>query len=345
MTNDKKPADVLVAIPVLNEAARIAHVLAELACDLPPDRRTRFLVLDGGSHDATRALVLQMADADARISLVPNPNRLQSAALNLAARLALPDETILIRADAHTTYPPGFVADVARALDRDDVDSVVVAMDSAGSTCFGKATAWVSDTRLGSGGSAHRGGHDSKFVDHGHHAGWTFAAFRAAGGYDERFSHNEDAELDCRLNRLGLQVWLDADIRLTYFVRSNPIALFRQYRNYGRGRSRTVRRHPGSIRLRQLAVPSAILAMAACLLAAPVAPLALALPAIYGAALAATSIQVALKHRSACGLLAGLAALTMHVAWTIGFLGGMLMLREQKWQGETKQLLLASTAR
>jgi succinoglycan biosynthesis protein ExoA len=323
---------VLVAIPVLNEVERIGAVLDQLRLDLPQDRAVRFLVLDGGSRDGTQAEVRRAALRDPRVELVHNPGRLQSAAVNLAASLALPEEIFLLRCDAHTAYPAGFVGAAVDALVVRQADSVVVPMDSAGTTAFGKATAWVSDTPLGSGGSAHRGGRTSGFVDHGHHAGWTIACFRAVGGYDESYSHNEDAELDCRIVGMGMRIWLESDIRLTYFVRPTPTALAHQYRNYGRGRSRTARRHSGSIRLRQMAVPSAMVTLA---LAAGggllIDPLLLALPAIYLAALMVVSIHVALRHRAFCGLLAGLAAFLMHAAWTWGFLVGLITIRERRW--------------
>ena len=44
-------------------------------------------------------------------------------------------------------------------------------------------------------------GAEGHWADHGHHALMRISAFRAVGGYDESFSHNEDAELDYRLGR------------------------------------------------------------------------------------------------------------------------------------------------
>jgi len=295
----------------------------------------RFLVIDGGSTDDTPAVVRRLALADPRIRLVANPARLQSAAVNLAAGLASEAEGFLVRCDAHTAYPPGFVAAVVTHLETRGVGSVVVPMDSVGTTRFGQATAWVSDTPLGSGGSAHRGGRTSGFVDHGHHAGWTLACFRAVGGYDESYSHNEDAELDCRIAAAGMRIWLAAEIRLTYFVRPTARALARQYCNYGRGRSRTVRRHAGSIRLRQLAVPTAMTTLALALLAGVfLSPVALVAPAIYAAALAAVSLQVAWRRRAWKGMLAGPAACIMHAAWSWGFLSGLVTIREPRWRPE-----------
>ena len=327
---------IAIAVPTLDESAGIANVIATLLDGVSTDRAVRLYVADGGSADRTRAIVTTIAQADPRVILLDNPDRLQSAAVNRVARAAAGWADILIRADAHSGYPADFVVRVADALAASGADSVVVPMDSVGSGCLARAIAWVSDTRIGSGGSAHRGGRTSCWIDHGHHAGWRLDRFLVAGGYDESFSHNEDAELDCRIVRGGGRIWLDAEIRLTYSVRTSLRALWRQYRNYGRGRSRTVRRHPGSMRLRQLAVPAFVGANAVALLAAPLLPATLALPVAYALLLGATSLRVAVARRSACGLLVGAAALVMHVAWAAGFAEGMLTIRERRWQ-ETGQ--------
>lgn len=320
---------ILVVIPTLNEADNVARVLDELSRDLP-DAPIAFWVIDGGSGDGTGAIVEQAARADSRVRLLDNPLRIQSAALNLAARKAPEDVGILLRCDAHSAYPAGFVRQVVEALDKSGADSVVVPMDSVGTGCAGRAIAWVSDTFAGSGGSAHRGGTRSGWVDHGHHAGWRIDSFRRAGGYDESFTHNEDAELDCRIVGAGGRIWLAGDIRLSYFVRSTFAGLWRQYRSYGLGRSRTVRRHPRSLRLRQFAVPIFVVLNVAALLVSPWFPPALVLPALYCAGLAAVSIGVALQRRSLCGLLAGLAAGVMHLAWALGFITGLLTTRERR---------------
>ncbi|WP_353227646.1 glycosyltransferase family 2 protein [Novosphingobium sp.] len=322
---------VVVVVPALNEAHGIERVLRELLAGLPDDRDAQVVVADGGSTDGTRAQVLAMAANDRRLRLVHNPRKLQSAAMNLVARGAGPAQW-LIRADAHAAYPPRFVADLVATLERTGADAVVVPMDSQGASLIGRAIAWVSDTPLGSGGSAHRGGARAGWIDHGHHAGWRLGSYLAAGGYDESFTHNEDAEFDCRLTRLGGRIWIDPAIRLTYFVRPTLRALWRQYCNYGRGRSRTVRRHPSSLRLRQFLVPCGVSAIVMATLGAPFMPVLWLVPAAYVAVLAVTSLGLALRHRSACGLLGGVAALVMHFAWGFGFVSGLVALRERRWQ-------------
>lgn len=322
---------VLVVIPTLNEAAVIEHVVSSLLEDLPPQVSVRLLVMDGGSTDGTPDIVRRLSNQGVPVRCEHNPKRLQSAAVNLAVRQWGQDADVLVRCDAHAEYPRGFVRLLIDTLDRTGADSVVVPMDSEGQSCFQKAVAWVSDTRVGSGGSAHRGGRRSGFVDHGHHAAFRMASYRRAGGYDETFTHNEDAELDCRQRAMGSRIYLDADIRLLYRPRDTVNRLWRQYFNYGRGRSRTVRRHPGSMRLRQLAVPLHIGLCLLCIALSVWLPWLILWPATYLAALAAASVQLAIRHRSACGLAGGLAAGVMHTAWALGFLGGLVSVREPRW--------------
>ena len=46
-------------------------------------------------------------------------------------------------------------------------------------------------------------------------------------------------------------------------------------------------------------------------------------PVLYAAILAAASVWMALRHRSLCGLGAGVALAAMHLPWGAGFLSGL----------------------
>ncbi|EYD70362.1 glycosyltransferase family 2 protein [Limimaricola hongkongensis] len=312
------PETVLVAVPTLNEADHVDDCLASLFSD-PWMRDVALVVADGGSTDATVSIVTRLGRRWPTLRLIDNPGRLQSAAINAVARLATPRTRFLVRCDAHATYPPGYVRAVVAALAaRPDAVALATPMDATGATCFQRAAAWVVDTRLGSGGSAHRGGQRSMWVDHGHHAGFRIDAFRGVGGYDESFSHNEDAELDHRLGLSGGKIWLDAGIRVGYRMRPTPRALLRQYWNYGRGRARTLRKHRLRPRFRQVLPAANLAALALCVALAPVAPAFLALPALYLALLVAVSVTAMLRLGSACGIWAGLALALIHNGWGAG---------------------------
>jgi succinoglycan biosynthesis protein ExoA len=319
---------ILVVIPALNEVGMIAQVLSTLGLDLPTSARVQFVVADGGSTDGTRELVQQLMVAGSRLHLMDNPLRIQSAGVNRAVQKYGSNADVLVRCDAHAVYPTGFVRRLLETLYRTQADAVVVPIDSYGITCFQRAVAWVSNSAVGTGGSAHRGGTRGGFVDHGHHAAFRMSSFQRVGGYDETFTHNEDAELDCRQRALGSKIYLDTDIRLAYRPRATAGQLMRQYFAYGHGRSRTVRRHPGSARARQLALPAHVIILATVLLFGAWEPVLLLWPALYCAVLLLASISIAWNKRSLCGLLAGTAAGIMHLSWGAGFLSGLVQVRE-----------------
>lgn len=313
-------ARIPVIIPALNESAHIADVIRSLEDSEAPGGGYAFTVVDGGSTDGTAEAALALREEGLEVRVLKNPARIQSAGVNLAVAQLPPDAETFVRCDAHAGYPPGFVRSLLTAMTREQADSVVATMDSVGETCVQKAIAWVSNTPVGTGGSAHRGGSRSGWVDHGHHAAFRTAPFRAVGGYDERLVANEDAELDARLRGAGARIWLEASAPIRYFPRTSLSGLARQYYRYGYGRAFTSLLHPGSLRPRQVAVPANLVGMLLSVALSPFAPWLLAWPAAYLAALAATSLALAVKRRSICALWCGPAALVMHTAWALGFI-------------------------
>ncbi len=319
------PQEVLVVVPALDEARSIEACLHSLrACD-PFMEGVEIVVADGGSTDETRAIVENLAKVDPCLRLIDNPRRIQSAAVNHAVQMvARPRHRVLVRCDAHSLYSPGYVRRIAEVFaTRPQVASVVSVMDAVGDAPFQRASAWIVDTPLGSGGAGHRGGKRSGWVDHGHHAGFALDWFRRIGGYDESFSHNEDAEFDRRLTEAGGRIWLDAGIRVDYKMRRTPRALMRQYWNYGRGRGRTVLKHRMRPRLRQLIPAFNFIGMAGTGGVSPLCPTALAWPISYLALLLGVSIVAAISSRDMSGLWAGVALGIAHNAWGAGFLRTM----------------------
>jgi succinoglycan biosynthesis protein ExoA len=315
------PTRVIAVIPALNESRHIESCIRSLMAGDEWLRRVPLVVVDGGSTDGTIEIVESLMPEFPNLNLMHNSKKLQSAAINLAvADCAGESATFLVRCDAHSVFPAGFIQSVASALLRTQAASIVIPMDARGETCFEKANAWIVDTPLGSGGSAHRGGTRSGYVDHGHHAGFDLSVFRSIGGYDETFSHNEDAEYDERVTQAGSRIFLDATIRKIYIPRGSVAALARQYYNYGKGRARTVIKHRQRPKVRQMLPILALLGCLIGLLAAPFYPPAILLPAGYLTILAAASVFIGLAKMSACGLLAGLASGTMHMSWAAGFI-------------------------
>src|SRR3712207_228600 len=66
-----------------------------------------FLFIDGGSRDASRSILAELAAADPRIRVLENPHRRTPFALNIGLRAARGQ--FVARMDAHTRYPPSYL--------------------------------------------------------------------------------------------------------------------------------------------------------------------------------------------------------------------------------------------
>lgn len=314
---------VLVVIPTLNEEDHIEGCIRSLLGQGGLNCAT--VVCDGLSTDRTREIVMALQDTYSDLHFLENEKKLQSAAINHAvATHAQADTRYVVRCDAHSIYPDNFIERVVHSLEQTGAASVVTVMDSVGSTCFEKANAWAVDTPLGSGGAAHRGGAKSGYVDHGHHAGFDVDWFRKINGYDETFTHNEDAEYDHRLALAGGKVFLDADIRISYTPRGSLNTLARQYFNYGKGRARTTLKHRIRPKIRQMIPVLALLGVILGFVMLPVVPWLALIPASYLTLLACVSVAFAIVKKSPCGLWTGPALAAMHMSWGYGFIAGLV---------------------
>jgi succinoglycan biosynthesis protein ExoA len=307
----------MIVIPCLNEADHIAALIDRLS---PSTERLdmRIVVVDGGSSDGTQRIVENIAASNSRVALLHNPKKIQSAAINLAVEQFGDGFTGFIRIDAHGDYPANYCDRLLEDVATTNADSVVVSMATKGFGAFQKATAIAQNSKLGNGGSPHRHGAQGHWTDHGHHAFMRVSAFRAVGGYDESFSHNEDAELDYRLRAAGYRIWMTDKTFMVYYPRASVSALFRQYLGYGRGRARNILKHRAMPKIRQMiplmVLPVVVGASLAVLNLAALIPVGLWVAVCLG-----YGVWLALDQRNLYGPLAGFSAMVMHLAWSTGF--------------------------
>jgi succinoglycan biosynthesis protein ExoA len=313
----------LIVIPTLNEIVHIGALLDQLVMEAA-ELGGHVVVADGGSTDGTVAIAKECARRYACVTLLHNPWRIQSAAMNLAVERFGDGCEYVIRIDAHGGYPMDYCALLIREAETMAADCVVVPMTTIGIGLFQRAVATAQNAVVGTGGSSHRTGKGGKWVDHGHHALMRIDAYRQVGGYDESFRHNEDAELDYRLTAAGRRIWLTGATQMIYHPRATPTALFRQYFGYGSGRARNILKHRAVPKARQV-LPLVI---------APAVGLAalsfvnwMAIVPFLGWSLLCLSMGVmaAARHEKDYGLpmsrapLVGIAAMIMHFAWSAGF--------------------------
>lgn len=304
---------ITVVIPVRNDAAALP---AAVASALDQAHVGEVLLCVGPSSDDTLAVAEELAAGHGRVRVLLNEHGGIPQALNLG--LGNARGRYLLRLDAHSVLPPGYAhaaLDAATVLGCANVGAVQMPV---GETHVERAIAAAMRHRFGSGGAAYRGGSQRRVVDTAFLGFYDVEALRGLGGWDERFDRNEDAELNLRLAAAGHEVWLDPALVVAYRPRGSLRALARQYFDYGTWRFRTVRKHPGSLRLRQMAAPLIVVALAGSVVAAWVRPLALGVPAAYAASVMVVGLGS--EGPASQRLLTAAALPTMHLSWGSGFL-------------------------
>lgn len=315
---------VTVVMPVRNEEKCIARSLgAILNQDYPPEF-VEILVADGLSDDRTLEIIKALPGAE-RIRIIANPQRIQSAGLNAAIQQARGD--IIVRVDGHTIIAPDYVRRCVTALHETGACTVGGPMDPVGVTPMGKAIAGATKTPFAV-PSAFHVSNKGQYTDTVYLGAWPRRVLERVGGFDESLVANEDYELNYRLRQFGGQIYLSPSIRSQYVGRQTLRALARQYFNYGRGKTSTLKKYPASLRLRQLVAPGFVGALLCGLLLAPFLPpdrwLWLLLVATYLAANIAFSLKAAEQAGYSLFWRMPLVFLTIHLAWGLGFWAGFL---------------------
>lgn len=302
---------VSVVIPAFREREHIETCVRSIV-EQELDGGLEVLVVDERSPDGTAELA---EAAGARV--LQNPARGIPAALNHG--LAHAQGEVLVRFDAHAEMPPGYVAACLRALaEEEGAWNVGGWREARGVGPWGRATGELLASPLGVGNARiwrppppGSGRVDVETVPLGC---FPTERLRAAGGWREDLLANEDYELNHRLRERGGRVVFDPEIWSIYRPRESLRALARQYHNYGRWKAVVVRDEPESLRLRQLAPP----ALAACLVAAPLARPARVPAAAYALLLAGVGARSPERWRT------GVALATMHLAWAAGLARGLV---------------------
>lgn len=315
----------MIVIPCLNEQPFIDKLLNYLIDDLSIEASSKeplVIVADGGSTDGTQDVIEGYAAKYECIKCLNNPYRLQSCGVNLAINAYAEEVDYLIRLDVHADYPKNYVTVLLQEAEINKSDSVVVSMDTQAKRSMQAVIAAAQNSVLGNGGSGHRNSlTEGRWIDHGHHALMRVDAFKQVGGYDENFSHNEDAELDYRLRQAGFNIWLTAKTNIVYYPRETLLALFRQYKGYGKGRSKNILKHGVIPKFRQLIPISIFPLFILCLLGMFFWPLVipfsvwLVLSLVVGCLVG----HKTLKENGFNRYLVGVAAITMHFSWSVGF--------------------------
>lgn len=306
---------VSIVIPARDAAEMLPAALASaLAQDYGGE--IEIVVADGSGGPA-------MADAvRARfpgVRITANPDRSIPAGLNRAVAAASHD--IILRCDARCVLPPDHVRRAVATLARTGADCVGGIQRPVGGGPFTRAVAMAMGSPLGSGGARYRTGGPEGPADTVYLGAWRRGTLEAMGGFDETLPRNEDYELSWRIREAGGTVWLDPDLAVDYRPRGSFRELAAQYFAYGTWKRAVLRRHPRSLRPRQLAAPALALGLAgsAALAAFGMPRAAALLPLAWTAALAGGAAAAGWRGRDPAALLVPPVLAVMHLAWGAGF--------------------------
>jgi glycosyltransferase involved in cell wall biosynthesis len=309
---------VSVIMPVLNEERHLADAVGAILTQEYPGELELVLAI-GPSRDRTQEIAEKLAADDPRIIVVANPTGRTPHGLNASIRAS--HYSIVVRVDGHSLLPPDYVLAAVETLEETGADNVGGIMAAEGVTSFEKAVARAMTSKIGIGNAPFHTGGGSGEAETVYLGSFRRTALERVGGYDETFVRAQDWEMNHRIRQTGGKVWFTPRMRVTYRPRPNIRALAKQFFHTGKWRRVVGREHQGTLNLRYLAPPIAVVAIVVGVVAGALGfwP-AWILPAGYAAAIIAGSVPTGRGLPVGAWLRLPIVYATMHLSWGIGFL-------------------------
>jgi succinoglycan biosynthesis protein ExoA len=306
-------------MPIRNEAAFLADAVAAVLQQGYVGELEICLAI-APSTDHTAQVASEIAATDSRVLLVDNPAGITPTGLNAA--IAATSGEVVVRVDGHCRLSPHYIATAVEVLNATGAANVGGIQHAVGQTGFSAAVATAMTSLFGTGGGRLHLGGPAGPVDTVYLGVFRRSAIEEVGGFAADLIRNQDYELNIRLRAAGHTVWFDDRLKVLYQPRSTWSSLARQYREYGWWKWVVARRHPGSLRPRQV-IPAVVTAVIALGLITSIKyPIAMLLPLGY---LAATLLAAAVTGRDLRQRLRLIVIYpTMHLGWGLGFWGSAL---------------------
>ena len=254
---------VLTVIPVLNEAVHLDRCLRSIRSQTLPCEYHRVLVLDGGSTDGSREIILQhvhesMSDDGPVVELLDNPGVHVPHARNLALE-QVDDESHMFEIIGHAWAPPDHLekrlaelqeveAEIGRTIG--SMGTRIIPEGSGGSWREASIEALLSSSLGGSGQFARFKGcstaESPAFCLH------RVEAVREVNGWDERWVVGQDRDLNLRIAKAGWPV-MRSDVSYVHMAkRRNFSSLWGMGHRYGYWRARQASVSVTRLRVREL---------------------------------------------------------------------------------------------
>ncbi len=315
-----------VVMGVRNEADYIGDLLGDILAQNLPRDQFELIIADGESDDGTDEIIAQWiaSHPDIQATLMPNPKRWQYPGVNMCIRQARGRAILVL--DGHARIPSNFLSNNLAALESTGAGVVGGFWHTQGAdSIWGKAIEGALSSWFGVGSARFRIAGRPGPVDVVPYGCFRREVFERVGLYREELGSNADLDIFQRVHEAGFMVYLDRNIRATYFARPNLRSLARQmFRN-----GRWFVAHLKATRPRHLAPLIFLLSLIGLpLLSLAWPPLIWAWVAMIGTYLAiaaTTATRIATNMRSlASGTVAALVFPVMHISYGLGWLVGFV---------------------
>lgn len=238
---------VSVILPVYNEEKFIEACIQSLIEQSYPKESMEWIVVDGNSTDKTVALISQYLD-EYPIILLSNMDRKTPISLNLAIKAAKGD--VIIRFDAHASFPPNYIEKCVKCLKETGADNVGGWIETRAEGFIGNSIAKILSSKFGVGGSSFRTEKQSGYVDTVPFGAFKRSVFDKLGLFNEELLRSEDNDINARITKNGGKVYLSHDIHSVYYCRDSIKGLLKQGLQNGNALFRTIVINPKAMSFR-----------------------------------------------------------------------------------------------
>lgn len=313
---------VTIIMPVRNEEKFIENCLRTILENDYPKEKLEILIVDGNSTDRTREIIQNISTKFPFIRILDTTARVHGEAMNIGIQQARGD--IIIRMDAHTLYASDYITQCVQLLLTTEADNVGGMQYAVGTNFITQSIALATMSPFGAGNAYFRYSQKEQWVDTVYLGAWKKETLKKLGGFNSRWSVNEDYEINYRLREMGGKILLSPKIQCKYYVRSTIYRLMRQYFRYGYGKVRTILTHPKSTKIRQIIPPIFVLIMILSIIVAFCGYYwGIVLPLFYIVINLFFSLRIA--HQQGLKYLLSLPFIFMliHFSWGLGFWVGL----------------------
>jgi glycosyltransferase involved in cell wall biosynthesis len=243
--------NVTISIPCRNEEKYIARCLQSIVNSDYPQDKLFVAVCDGMSTDKTRNIIADFENKYPFIKRVDNLMQTAPFALNLGINCREFDIAIIL--GAHAEIAPDYVSKCVDTFSIDNsIGCVGGILNSVSEDDTTSTIAAAMSSSFGVGNAHFRTGNKVGYVDTVAFGAYKKNVFDKCGYFDEDLTRNQDDEFNYRILKSGFKIYLNPEIKSTYYVRSSFSKLFHQYFQYGYWKVFVNKKHNSITTIRQL---------------------------------------------------------------------------------------------